>query len=108
LWLALYEPYDFYTACNFSYEGAETSKMLSRVLRLPSMVERIVACDETPLARPAEVLRYQLQPARDESEDYGFGLTLADGSPAPAILLAVPGQPALYLTERAIFEGPMP
>ena len=66
LWLAVYNPYDFHTPCNFSFDRAETAKMLGRVLRVPGLAERIVTPEGLPLARPTETLRYQLQAARDE------------------------------------------
>src|SRR6266404_542573 len=108
LWLAVYNPYDFHTACNFRFDRTETATMLGHVLRVSGLAERIVTTEGLPLARPAETLRYQLQAARDESEDYAMELLLSDGSPIPPILAALPGRPALYLTERAVFEGPPP
>jgi SNF2-related domain/Helicase conserved C-terminal domain/SWIM zinc finger len=108
LWAAIHNPYDSFTACHFSYERKETAKMLSQALRLPALADRILTAEERPLARPAEALRYQLQPARDESDDYALNLLLADGSPAPPVLLVVPGQPALYLTATALYPGPVP
>src|SRR2546423_631797 len=60
LWQALYNPYDFHTACNFSFDRAETTKMLGCVLRLPGLAERIVTSEGLPLARPTETLRYHL------------------------------------------------
>ncbi|HEV2393019.1 MAG TPA: DEAD/DEAH box helicase [Verrucomicrobiae bacterium] len=108
IWNALYKPYDYYTACHFEYDSAETGKLLRRVLAFPDLAERIVSSDGLPLARPAEPLEYQLQPAKDESDDYELSLRLADGSPAPPVLLALSGQPSLYLTARALFQGPPP
>ena len=106
LWLAIHNPYDFHTPCHFAFDRPETARMLRRVLPFSSLTERIVTAEGAPLERPADGLRYQLHPAQDESEDYSLGLLLADGSPAPPILLALPGQPALYLTQRAVFQGP--
>ena len=108
LWLALYNPYDSYTGCHFEFNRPETSKMLGRVLRVPDLAGRVVTPEEKPLERPVEALRYQLQPALAESDDYQVSLALPDGSPSPPILLALPGQPALYLSERAVFHGPPP
>ncbi len=108
LWLAFYNPYDAHTACHFDYDRPDTAKMLSRVLRLPDLAERILTPEGLPLSRPAEALRYELQPARDESEDYQLTLVLADGSPVPPLVLALPGQPALYLAAGAVYQGPPP
>ncbi len=106
LWAAIHNPYDSYTACNYDYDRRETAKMLGRVLRLPALAERILTSEESPLARPAEPLRYHVQPASDESDDYLVSLVQADGSPAPEIYLALPGRPTLYLTAKAVYPGP--
>lgn len=108
LWLALYNPYDDYTSCNFNLDADATAKALGRVFRTGDTWQRIFAADGTPLALKTEGLKYRLQPAHDESEDYRMELVRADGSPAPPILLGMPGSPALYLTERAVFHGPPP
>lgn len=108
LWLAFYQPYDFHTACHLEYDRPEAAKILGRILRQTGLVEHIVTPDGEPLPRPAEPLKYHLEAAPDESSDYRVGLLLADGSPAPSILLPVPGRPALYLSERAVYQGPPP
>ena len=108
LWLAVYQPYDFHTACHLDFDRPETAKLLGRVLRLSGLEQRVLTPEGLPLARPAEALQYRLQPARDESEDYGVSLALADGSPAPPILLVLPGRPALYLAAGAVYHGPPP
>ncbi len=108
LWHALHSPYDFFSACNFHFDRPETAKMLGRVLRLGGLEERIVTADEKPLARLSEALGYRLEAAKDETEDYQVELALPDGSPTPPILLALPCNPALYLSERAVFPGPPP
>ena len=106
LWLAIHNPYDFHTACHFDFDRPGTVRMLGGILRQPSLTERTVTPGGVPLARPTEPLRYRLAPAQAEMDDYGVDLVLVNGSPAPPILVALPGQPALYLTQEAIFQGP--
>jgi hypothetical protein len=108
LWLAIHNPYDTHTALHYEYDRSGTTKMLSRVLQLPSLAGRIVSSEGVPLERATEALRYQMDPAQDESGDYAVSLLRADGSPAPPVLVAVPGKPALYLTPQAVYPGPPP
>jgi SNF2 family DNA or RNA helicase len=108
LWHALFKPYDYYTPCNLEYTRSDAARLLSRILRLPQLGERLVTKDGVPLAVPAEPLSYRLDAPEDESGDYRVTLSLPDGSDAPPVLLAVPGHPALYLTEQALFRGPTP
>lgn len=108
LWLALYNPYDDYTPCNFNFEREETAKALGRVFRSNEAWQRVFAADGNPLERSGEALRYDLQAASNETEDYVVNLVRADGSPSPPLLLAIPGSPALYLSERALYHGPPP
>src|SRR5206468_7859773 len=59
-----------------------------------------------PLLRPAEPLRWRLDLAEGESDDYRLRLVQADGSPLPPILAVLEGHPTLYLTSWAVFKGP--
>jgi hypothetical protein len=106
IWAAIYQPYDFKTTCHFDFDQPETSKVLGRVLRLAGAQNHVVTAEGTPLERLSEPLRYQVEPATSELDDYRVTLVRPDGSPAPPILLALPGRPALYLGERAVFTGP--
>ncbi|PWU12425.1 MAG: hypothetical protein C5B50_21470 [Verrucomicrobia bacterium] len=110
IWLALQESYDGYShsSCHFDYNEDDKTALLGRILRAPGMAERVVTSDELPLARSTKELRYQLRPAADESDDYVISLVAPDGSPAPQVVAVLPGYPALYLTERAVFPGPAP
>ncbi len=59
LWLVMYNLYDSYTGCNYGFERPETATMLGRVLRVPSLAERILTAEGAPMERPAEALRYE-------------------------------------------------
>ncbi|HWH69644.1 MAG TPA: DEAD/DEAH box helicase, partial [Candidatus Sulfotelmatobacter sp.] len=83
-------------------------RLLGRLLRLRLLDSRVVNQEGQPLARPAEPLRWELTPAASPEEDYRLRLVQADGSPPPPILAVLPGNPALYLTEQAVFTGPNP
>ena len=91
-----------------TYHDFESCRILGRLLRIRLLEDRIVRNDGQPLARPAEALRWEIIPAASENDDYRVRLAQADGSPAPKILCALPGHPALYLTADAVFIGPPP
>jgi hypothetical protein len=82
----------------------QTLRMFGRLLRTRQLDSRIVNLQGQPLARPAEPLRWQLQQV--EVEDYNLRLVKADGSPVPPFLCVLPGQPALYLSQEALYVGP--
>jgi hypothetical protein len=108
IWMALYKPYDYYSWSHLDYDTPETAKLLSRVLRLPNLVERVVNAEGLPWPRSAEPLRFEMAQAEGDDGDYRLRLVRADGSPPPEIWLTLPGQPTLYLAADAIHPGPPP
>ena len=79
---------------------------LSRLVRMPSVRNRIATESGQPYQWPQERLRWDMvEPERDDG-DYRARLVLPDGLPVPAINAVLPGDPTLYLTEEAVFEGP--
>jgi hypothetical protein len=108
LWLAVYNPYDFHTVTRLDYDMPANVKLLARVLRNSDLSARIVNAAGEPLARPSDPLKYKLDHAKDESDDYRLALVMPDDSPCPPVLLTLAGNPPLYLTENALFEGPPP
>jgi hypothetical protein len=91
---------------DWSYMDAESTQMLSRLLRTRLLDSRTVADDGRPLERASEPLRWELLAATGEQDDYRLRLVQADGAPPPPILCTLPGKPPLYVTEHAIFAGP--
>jgi len=90
----------------YSYFDTKTLRMLGRLLRMRQLDSRIVNWRGEPLARPIEPLRWELQPALGEKDDYSLRLVKNDGTPAPQFLSILPGRPALYLNEEAVYTGP--
>ena len=86
--------------------GDENASLWRRLLSLPQLESRIVTEDAQPLERRADPLRWELTPAADENDDYRLRLVDAQGAPAPPLVCALPGRPALYLAARALFKGP--
>ncbi len=92
----------------WAYLDAESGKLLSRLLRTPSLESRLVDAMGVPLARLAGPLRWSVTTPASSEQDYQFRLVQADGQPAPPFLCVLTGQPALYLTAHAVFTGPAP
>jgi hypothetical protein len=86
---------------------ADSSRLLRQILRVRLLDSRIVGDTGLPLERPTQPVRWELIPAADAHDDYRFHLVQSDGSPLPPILAALTGHPALYLTTKAVFEGPV-
>src|SRR5205085_7307322 len=97
----------FYTghaALGFAHSDARAA--LNRVLRTPLLDSRIVNRRGEVLKRPLEPLRWSVNNAANENEDYQFVLVTAEGAPVPPILCVLAGKPTLYVTEEAVFAGP--
>ena len=107
LWFALYRPYDYYTWSNLHFDDPGVVRTLGRVFRLPHFSERVVTANGQPVQRAAEPLRFEMQPAAGDDEDYRLKLVAPDGT-APPILLTIEGRPTLYVTPDTIYEGPPP
>lgn len=90
----------------YEYHSYVPMEPLGRMLRSPTLHEHILTADGQPMARPADPLRWNLQNAADDSDDYRLHLVQADGSPLPRLLVTLEGHPCLYVTARAIFTGP--
>ncbi len=103
----LEERADFGHAPALRYLEIAAAEVLANILRLPWLESRVVGESGTPLARPAEPLRWQLDPAADETGDYRLRLVRPDGEPAGNFLLVAEGTPTLYLTADAIWNGPV-
>ena len=88
------------------YAETDAALLIDQLARLPWLADRLVDKDGSPLARPAEPLRWQLAPAQDQHDDYRLQLVQPDGSPTGEIALVLTGQPTLYLTPHALWAGP--
>lgn len=106
LWTCCQDPYGNHARCELKYDDVHSGRMLNRVLRMSSLADRIVTASGQPLTRSTEPLRYALQHLPNGEENYRLNLVRVEGSPAPEILLALPGTPPLYLTAEGLFEGP--
>ena len=89
------------------YLDKSSADVLGEMLRVPWLESRLIGANGLPLARPEEPLRWQLDPAADESGDYRLRLVQPDGQPAQDFLLVVEGTPTLYVTGDTIWRGPV-
>lgn len=77
---------------------------LEDMLRMPFIRPQLVALDGAPMEFPAEPLRWSIQ---ENEDDYDLRLVTHEGQPPLRILARFPGRPALYLTARQVYEGPL-
>jgi hypothetical protein len=103
----LHERADYGYSPAVPYREQAAADLLGELLRLPWLESRLVGESGTALARPADPLCWQLDPAADETGDYRLRLVLPDGHPAGPFLFVVEGTPTLYLTSDAVWKGPI-
>ncbi len=96
------------TRLRFDFLDATTLRRLGRLFRTRQLDSRIVNSMGKPLERIAEPLRWELTAAMDRSDDYRLRLVQASGEPAPQWRVILSGEPTLYVTENAVFTGPLP
>ena len=106
LWQPLAQRARYGYQINLVYHDQQTRRLLNRFLRLPALDSFLVGAEGESLRRPAEPLRWRLDPAADEGDDYRLRLIQPDGSPAPKTLVVLQGRPTLYLTADALWQGP--
>jgi hypothetical protein len=106
IWQALEARLSYSGVPILNYSDPTDRRLLTRFFRLPALHSRLVNRAGQPLAISAEPLRWQLDPAATENEDYRLRLVQPDGSPAPAVLTVLEGSPALYVGEDKVFPGP--
>ena len=82
-------------------------RVLAKFFRLPALHSRLVNSAGQPMEFSTEPLRWQLDPAATEQEDYRLRLVQPDGTPAPPIRTVLEGVPALYVSEGKVFPGPL-
>jgi hypothetical protein len=98
----------FYHSVRLSYLQFDSNilRLFGKILRTQQLESRIVNTQGSPLARPSDPVRWQMQSVGENQEDYCLTLRKADGTAIPPILCIVPGHPTLYLSEDAVYAGP--
>ncbi|MES2569840.1 MAG: DEAD/DEAH box helicase [Verrucomicrobiota bacterium] len=85
------------------YSSPYAQLILNPVVRNMQIADRVLTSQGVPFERSAMPLQWQLVPA---GPDYELRLVKADGSAPPPVLIALSGNPTLYITAEAIFPGP--
>lgn len=98
-------------------DSLQAATHLGKLFRQPTLHERIVTLDDLPFHRAAEPLRWNCEEGGGESgageedkvasETYQLQLLMAEGEPVPYNLTVLPGPQTLYLSNEAVFHGPM-
>ncbi|MGA2244551.1 MAG: SNF2-related protein, partial [Verrucomicrobiota bacterium] len=105
IWLSFLQRAQFRSG-DFSYSDPWVSEQLGRWLRQPLLRPLLVGDSGEPLVFHDQPLRWAVTEPGDPDGDYSFSLVQADGQPAPPPRLAIPGNPAIYLTAAGVFQGP--
>jgi hypothetical protein len=101
-----YQANGYVHSVTFNYNDPAVGPALNAVLRLPHLENRILTAHGVPFVRATQPLRWQLDPAQSEADDYRLRLLMPDGSAPDPIFVTLPGDPALYVSEKVIYPGP--
>jgi superfamily II DNA or RNA helicase len=85
-----------------------TLDLIRWLLLHPGLRHLLVDAMGEPFATERRPLHWLGRPLPDRPDDIVFDLVQPDGTPAPASLLRLPGQPELALAGRTVFELPTP
>ncbi len=106
LWQAFEPRVSAYGRTDLEYHEPQSQRLLARFFRLPALRSRLVNARGEPFRFAAEPLRWHVEPAQSEDDDYLISLTQGDASPVPPVLCVLNGRPRLYVTSEAVFSGP--
>ena len=88
------------------YDSPMAVRLLNRAFRGGTLSSHIVDARGAALRRAEQPLKWSVVPGQTPEEDYVFRLVQADETPAPPILLSLPGSPVLHVTAEAVYAGP--
>ncbi len=106
LWQSFEAKFNSSGTTELQYYEPQTQRFLARFFRLPALRSRLVNSRGEPLQFMTESLRWNLEPAQGDEDDYRIQLGQADGSPVAPLLCVLAGQPRLYVTADKVFPGP--
>lgn len=104
LWLAVHTGYG--SLPSRTYTDPDTPRILNSILRRPDVANFVVGPQGDALAKSSASLQWRIEAPETAEGDYTFSLARTDREALPSALLTLDGQPALYITEDAIFEAP--
>jgi hypothetical protein len=106
LWEIFLRRLDSVGSIEVPYTESYSLEKFGRMFRMPAFDALLVNPEGKPFDRSLPALRWQLDLAETDRDDYRLRVTQADGSPIPPVLCVLEGRPALYITREAVFQGP--
>ena len=106
LWHTFEHRYYYSQSTKLNYSDIDCRQVLRRLFRVEWFRDKLVTESGEPYIFSHEPLRWTVAQSKDDDGDYTLSLVQADGTPAPANLITLPGQPAFYLTSTTVFTGP--
>ncbi len=88
------------------YTDTTTLARFRRMLLMSSFNAVLVNFHGQPFNRPEAPLRWSLQNAETEYDDYRLRVVQPDGSPVTDLICVIQGEPALFVTKDSLFQGP--
>jgi hypothetical protein len=104
IWLAVHTGYG--STPRRAYTEPDTVRILNSILRRPDVADFVVGPKGASLAVASARLEWRVDAPENGDGDYSFSLARSDGQPVAKPMLTLDGEPALYITEDAIFEAP--
>ncbi len=93
---------------DLSLNDSEVQQLLRGWLLMPGLEDRVVNEAGQPFVRSPDTLRWDLEIAPTENDNYRLRLVTAQGQPVPELIAVLPGVPTLYVTATTVFRGPPP
>lgn len=107
IWHAYRQQGDYYGRKPKIQRGSEEAmRLLGRVLRLEQLRDRVLDEEHKPLAWPAAGVVWKMQVPETASGEYVLELSTGEGFAVPRVFEVLPGLPTLYVTARAVYQGP--
>ena len=110
--MAIWSAYSLHVLAHFPQnptiplDAHGAGQFLAALIHHPALTTRTVGANGQPLDRPADPLRWDLQPADTPDGNYSLKLVTSDGTPVTNIIATLHTQPTRYLTTTAIYTGP--
>lgn len=106
LLLACFRGMEDKAADSFRLDVERNAAWLNSLLQQPALASRLVTLDDVPVRHAEELLAWD---AADDEKDAALRLRLRveGGGPLPWPLRVLPGLEVLYLSDEAVFRGPV-
>jgi hypothetical protein len=104
LWRAYFTGYD--SAASMNYDTKDAQRILNTVLRDDRYARVVCGAYGEPMIRAGRKLEWRVNVLEGPLTDYAFSLGLPSGEALPPPLVAIDGEPSLYVTSTEILEAP--